>query len=223
MQVDFAVFSYKGQRYYAFVAVLGFSRYAFVKFVKNQQIDTLISCHEEAFEYFEGVTKNILYDNMKTVILNRDAYGKGKHRLHQSFYDFAKHYGFVPRICQPYSPQTKGKVERLISFIRHSFYNPFIAGKNFVNLDTLNIAAMSWLNDVANQRIHATTNEIPYKRWVLEKPYLLNIPNNYSTNYGLINKALENQNHKYIMEQNTHSLQHNLSLYESILSIGGAL
>ena len=223
MQVDFAVFSYKKQRYYAFVAILGFSRQAFIKFVKNQQIDTLIDCHEEAFLYFEGVPKNILYDNMKTVILNRDVYGKGKHRLHQSFYDFAKHYGFVPRICQPYSPQTKGKVERLISYIRHIFYNPFIAGKDFINLDILNLAAINWLNDVANQRIHATTNEIPYKRWALEKPYLLNIPNNYSTNYGIINKALESKNHKYIMEQNTHSLQHKLSLYDSILSVGGIL
>ena len=223
MQVDFAVFSYKRARCYAFVAVLGFSRQAFVKFVKNQQIDTLISCHEEAFAYFEGVPKNILYDNMKTVILNRDIYGKGKHRLHQSFYDFAKHYGFVPRICQPYSPQTKGKVERLISYVRYSFYNPFIAGKDFVSLDTLNIAAINWLNDVANKRVHATTNEIPYKRWALEKPYLLNIPNNYSTNYWVINKTSPSQNHKNIMEQNTHSLQHKLSIYESILSVGGCL
>lgn len=221
MQVDFASFKYKKQRYYAFVAVLGYSRLAFVKFVKDQQVDTLIFCHEEAFDYFGGVPKSILYDNMKTVILKRDVYGKGKHKLHTNFHDFSKHYGFIPRICQPYSPQTKGKVERLISYVRYSYHNPFIAGREDITIDELNIGVINWLNNTANQRVHATTKEIPFARWDVEKQHLLNIPNNYTTNYGVINEASTHKINQHIMDQNTHPLQHDLSIYESILFAGG--
>ncbi|MDF1758589.1 MAG: IS21 family transposase, partial [Legionellaceae bacterium] len=220
MQVDFASFKHKNHRYYAFVAVLGYSRLAFVKFVKNQQVDALIACHEEAFDYFGGVPKTILYDNMKTVILKRDVYGKSKHKLQGCFYDFSKHYGFIPRVCQPYSPQTKGKVERLISYIRYSYHNPFLAGREDITLDELNIDVMNWLNNIANQRVHATTKEIPFSRWDVEKQHLLNIPNNYTTNYGLTNEASTHLTNKHIMEQNTHTLQHDLSVYESILFAG---
>ena len=70
MQVDFATFRQQNKKYYAFVAILGYSRLTFVKFVEDQKIDTFIKCHEEAFDYFGGITKSILYDNMKTVIIN---------------------------------------------------------------------------------------------------------------------------------------------------------
>lgn len=221
MQVDFANFQYKKQKYYAFVAVLGYSRLAFVKFVKNQQEDTLIACHEEAFDYFGGVPKSILYDNMKTVILKRDVYGKGKHKLHANFYDFSKHYGFIPRVCRPYSPQTKGKVERLISYVRYSYHNPFVAGRENITIDELNIDVMNWLNNIANNRVHSTTKEVPFARWDVEKQHLLNIPNNYTTNYGITNEASTGHINKHIMDQNTHPLQHDLSIYESILFAGG--
>lgn len=221
MQVDFAHFKHNKKIYYAFVAVLGYSRLAFVKFVDNQQIDTLIKCHEDAFEYFGGVPKNILYDNMKTVIIKRNSYGNGKHKLHPCLYDFSKHYGFIPRICKPYNPQTKGKVERFISYARHCYHNPFVAGKENITLSELNIGVYDWLNNVANQRIHATTQEAPFARWLVEKQYLLNIPNNYTTNYGITDIVSTNQNHKYIMDKYTYPLQHDLSIYESVSSIGG--
>jgi transposase len=219
MQVDFAHFKHNGCVFYAFVAVLGYSRMAFVRFVENQQIETVIRCHEEAFDYFGGVPKKGLYDNMKTIIIKRDAYGEGRHKLHSNFYDFAKHYGFHPRVCKPYSPQTKGKVERTISYLRYSFYHPFSAGKKELSLDELNIGVMDWLNHSANQRIHATTNTPPIERWVIEKPYLLKIPPNYTTNYG--DKGLSiTRNHTLIMDQNTAPLQHHLSLYDALLHVG---
>ena len=61
---------------------------------------------------------------MRTVVQTRNAYGKGQHRFHPSLLDFAHHYGFMPRLCQPYRAKTKGKVERFIGYLRHSFFVP---------------------------------------------------------------------------------------------------
>jgi len=194
MQVDFAHFKHEGQVFYAFVAVLGYSRMAFVQFVTNQDIET--------------------------VIIKRHAYGEGRHKLHTTFYDFAKHYGLQPRVCKPYSPQTKGKVERMISYLRYSFYHPFVAGKVTLGLDDLNCGVMAWLNLQANCRIHATTGDIPIKRWVIEQPFLLKIPPSYTTDYG-DKKSSITTDYKVVMEQHTIPLQHDLSIYDALLTSGG--
>jgi transposase len=95
MQVDWVEFR-KGQRpLYAFCATLGYSRASYVEFVSDMKVTTLISCHEHAFSAFGGVPKDVLYDNMKTVIVERDAYGEGEHRFHAGFLDYARHCGFV--------------------------------------------------------------------------------------------------------------------------------
>jgi len=64
-----------------------------------------------------GVPREVLYDNMRTVVVERNAHGQGKHRFHPGLWDAAKHFGFVPRLCAPYRAQTKGKVERFIGSI----------------------------------------------------------------------------------------------------------
>lgn len=88
MQVDWVEFR-KGQRpLYAFCATLGYSRASHVEFVSDMKVASLIACHEHAFAAFGGVPRNVLYDNMKTVILERDAYGEGEHRYHAGFLDY---------------------------------------------------------------------------------------------------------------------------------------
>jgi transposase len=101
MQVDWVEFKKDGLS--AFVATLGFSRASFVEYVENERIETLISCHIKALEYFGGVPREILYDNMKTVVLKRDAHGPGQHQFHPTLWDLAKHYGFKPRPVQALS------------------------------------------------------------------------------------------------------------------------
>lgn len=222
MQVDFAHFNFNGHKFYAFTAILGYSRMLYVEFVQDQTVDTVIKCHENAFDYYNGVPKTGLYDNMKSVIVKRNAYGNGNHKVQDCFYDFAKHYGIIPRFCKPYNPQTKGKIERMISYLRHCFYTPFVVGKKRVNLDDLNIAVINWLNNVANKRVHATTKEVPIERWLVEKNYLLPIPINYTTNYGVTKQLSTNRTSKDIMYQNSDSLQHELSIYDKLLSKGVA-
>ena len=161
MQVDWIEL----QKLSAFVATLGFSCASYVKFVSNEKTQTLIECHEEAFAYFGGVVREVLYDNMKTVILQRDAYGPGRHRFHASLLDFAKHYHFRLRVCRPYRAQTKGKVERFNRYLRYSFYNPLVSQLKSVGLtldvDTANVEVLKWLRDTANVRIHGTTKQRP--------------------------------------------------------------
>ena len=168
MQVDWAEFRRGQNRMAAFVATLGYSRASYVEFVSNEKLATLLSCHENAFDYFGGVPYDILYDNMKTVITARNYYGDGLHRLQSGFWDFSKHHGFRPRICRPYRAQTKGKVERFIHYLRYSFYQPLVAqlkGSSLcLDIAIANQKVLSWLNEVANQRIHGTTSCVPWVR-----------------------------------------------------------
>lgn len=124
MQADWAVIRRGADRLSVFVAMLGWSRTAYVEFVGDERVETLIAAHENAFLAFGGVPRQILYDNMRTVVAERDGYGRGQHRFHTGFLDFARHCGFSPRLCQPYRAQTKGKVERFIRYLRGGFYVP---------------------------------------------------------------------------------------------------
>lgn len=96
MQVDWIEFGRGKNRLSAFVATMGYSRASFVEFVTNERLETWLTCHEKAFDYFGGVPQEILYDNMKTVVLGRDFYAPKQHRFHAGFLDFANHFGFMP-------------------------------------------------------------------------------------------------------------------------------
>ena len=89
MQVDWGQMRGGKSLLHAFIAVLGFSRFMIVIFTDNMRYETLERCHRKAFEYFQGIPQEVWYDNMKTVVIERHAYGEGQHRLHQSFYQFA--------------------------------------------------------------------------------------------------------------------------------------
>jgi transposase len=168
MQVDWIEFRKGKNPLYAFCSTLGFSRMSFVEFVTDMKVQTLIGCHDHAFEYFGGITRRVLYDNMKTVVLERDATGEGEHRFHSGFLDYAHHCGFVIKLCRPYRAKTKGKVERFNGYLRHSFYVPLVATLKQAGLildeATANKEVRRWLKNVANERIHGTTQIRPIQR-----------------------------------------------------------
>lgn len=124
---------------------------------------TLIRCHQNAFRYFCGYPEEILYDNMKQVVIKR-LLKQEDSTLNRQFEDFAGFYGFKPILCRPYRGQTKGKVERTVQFVRDNF----MVGINYSSLSDLNAQAMAWCNKV-NGKIHATTNEVPFERLGEEK------------------------------------------------------
>lgn len=161
-QVDWTTMRSGKDPIYGFVMTLGYSRNSFVYFTDNMSSKTLIECHHKAFAYFGGITRTILYDNMKTVVEKRDFYGVDKHKFHDALLDLSKTYGFIIRLCKPYRAKTKGKVERFNSYLKSNFYHPLIAKlQNIkINADLLNIYLNSWLN-MANNRIHNTTKAKP--------------------------------------------------------------
>ena len=94
MQADFATIRRGCDRLAVFIATLGWSRATYVEFVTDEPLETLLGCHERAFYFFGGEPREVLYDNMRTVVSDRDQYGPGLHRYNRTFLDFAHHYGF---------------------------------------------------------------------------------------------------------------------------------
>ncbi len=185
MQVDWVEFRKEGLS--AFVATMGYSRTSYVEYVDNERVETLIQCHINAFNYFGGVPQEALYDNMKTVIIKRNAYGRAKHKFNEQFRDFAeKHCGMKLRVCKPYRAQTKGKVERFNHYFRYSFHNMFktrLALMGYkMTLENANAEVMDWLDFTANARIHQTTLQKPFDLLLEEQPHLLPLPKPY---YGI--------------------------------------
>ena len=183
MQADWATLRRGADRLSVFVATLGWSRAAYAEFVTDERLETLLAAHERAFLAFGGVPREVLYDNMRTVVLGRDHYGPGQHRYHPGFLDFAEHCGFRPRLCQPYRPRTKGKVERFIRYLRGSLWVPLAsrmaAEGVVVDRTAANLAAGRWLREVANARIHATTGAAPAVRLEEERLALRPVPPPY--------------------------------------------
>jgi len=180
MQVDWCVFRRGKSPLSAFVATLGYSRMTYVEFVSSEQFAVLRQCHTNAFEYFGGVPQHVLYDNMKTVVLNRDHFGKGIHQFHPGLWALAKEYRFTPRLCRPYRAKTKGKVERFNRYLRNSFYYPLVSRLKQVDLtldvDTANVEVRNWLRDVANARQHQTTGTAPATLLIEESAALQGLP-----------------------------------------------
>ncbi|CAN5471209.1 hypothetical protein BH10PSE16_BH10PSE16_04800 [soil metagenome] len=176
LQVDWVEFRKGANPLYAFCATLGFSRASYVEFVTDMKVQTLVACHEHAFAAFGGVPQRVLYDNMKTVVLERDIHGEGQHRYHAGFLDYARHCGFVIKLCRPYRAKTKGKVERFNGYLRRSFYVPLASRLKQAGLQldvvTANIEVSRWLAEVANERMHGTTGVQPWARLRQERPAL---------------------------------------------------
>lgn len=171
-QVDFAHFKFPWGTRYALVVVLGWSRQMWLQFFPRQDFWTLVRGLEQAFHYFGGVPEEILFDQMRSVIV-RDLRPEGGRLIENAeFLRFAAHCGFRPRACRPYRAKTKGKVERPIRYVRGDFHY----GRDFLHdLDT-NEQALIWLEEVANARIHATTGERPVDRLAEERKHLKPLP-----------------------------------------------
>ncbi len=159
----------KTSKVFAFVMVLGYSRAMYVEFVERCTLDLFMDCHINAFRYLQGVPAEILYDNMKHVVIGRE---NGKPAFNIEFLHFARHYDFQPQVAPPYSPWVKGKVERPMDYIRERFWR----GYAFSSIQKANEDAMDWLSETANRRIHGTHHEAITLRWEREIPCLSKLP-----------------------------------------------
>lgn len=167
-QVDFAHFRLPWGRRYALLVVLGYSRQLWFQYFPRQDLRTLMGGIEQAFRFFGGVPKELLFDQMRAVVVRDLRPGGGPLVENAEFLRFAAHWGFRPRACRPYRAQTKGKVERPIRYIRQDFFY----GRSFAGDADLNAQALHWLGAVANVRVHGTTGERPVDRLQLERGHL---------------------------------------------------
>jgi transposase len=168
-QVDFGRFRLPWGIRNCLLLVLGYSRLLWISFYRRQDMRTLFLGIEEAFVFFGGVTEELLFDQMKTVITRDDRLNGGQLVQNAEFQRFAAHWGFKPRACRPYRAQTKGKVERPVRYVRGNFFY----GRDFLNDADLNDQARSWLDRTANVRVHYTTRERPYERFLRDEQPVL--------------------------------------------------
>jgi transposase len=153
-----------------FSMVLGFSRLIWAQFVVHQDLQSVLRCHVAAFTAIGGVPREVLYDRMKTAVIGEDA--EGLVVYNRGLIDLARHFGFQPKACRPYRPQTKGKVERPFRYIREDFF----LARSFRNLDDLNAQLRHWLDTVANPRTHATTRRVVNEAFAEERTALRPLP-----------------------------------------------
>lgn len=159
-QVDWGTFKKPGRkRVQGFVMTLGWSRAMYLDFTETQALAAFLLCHEQAFLYFGGVPEEILYDRTKTVWLRDDE--RGDPVFHPGLLDFAQHYGYQPRLCHAYRPQTKGKTENGVGYVRKNFW-PRV--RDYQHAHDLLGLRRRWLDETCNVRIHGTTGQRPVDR-----------------------------------------------------------
>lgn len=149
-----------------FVMTLGYSRRAYVEAFTNERMASLFAAHEHAFSHFGGHCAVLLYDRMRTVL---DDTTTGSRKWNATFKAFADYWGFEPRVCRAYRPQTKGKVESGVKYVKGNF----LPGRQFRDLEDLNEQLQHWTLEIADQRIHGTTHQRPMERFAEEAKALM--------------------------------------------------
>jgi hypothetical protein len=156
----------------AFVMVLSHARQIFLRFFLDARMESFLRGHVAAFTAWGGVPRVLLYDNLKSAVLERrgDAI-----RFHPTLLGFAGHYRYEPRPVAIARGNEKGRVERAIQYIRHGFF----AARSFVDLDDLNTQAEAWCNGpAADRRCPAEPERTSGQVFADEKLRLLALPDN---------------------------------------------
>ncbi len=176
-QIDWAHFGYRQigrakRPLMAFVMVLSFSRQLFVRFYLNQRMDNFLRGHVAAFDAFQGVPRVALYDNLRSAVLER----RGEAiRFHPTLLALSAHYRFEPRPVAPARGNEKGRVERVIRYVRDNFF----AGRAWTDLDDLNAQAAAWCTGPSAQRpCPEDTARTVADVFAQEREHLINLPDN---------------------------------------------
>ena len=156
----------------AFVMVLSWSRQIFLRFYLNAQMENFLRGHVAAFEAWHGLPKVLLYDNLKSAVLERQG---DAIRFHPTLLALSSHYRFEPRPVAVARGNEKGRVERAIRYIRDNFF----AGRQWQTLEELNAQADDWCQGVSADRTCPEDNERSVREaFCQEQPSLLALPDN---------------------------------------------
>jgi len=183
-----------------FAMVLSYSRALYLDFALDQRMDTFLRMHERAFAFFGGVPRRVLYDNLKSVVLHHVG---ATVQFNPTFLQYAGHTLFEPVAAPVRYPEAKGRVETAIKYIRQSFFY----GRSFSSLEDLRKQAERWRDEVANQRLHATTRERPAERLLLERPKLRALPV-HPFDTDLVLPLVVNKEARVVFDTNSYSVPH---------------
>ncbi len=170
-QVDFGEYNTTNadghrKKVYFFAMVLSRSRYKFVLFSESPfTTATTIDAHEKAFACIGGYPAEVVYDQDKVLLANEN---KGDLLLTQGFRAYCATRPFKLHFCRKSDPQSKGKVENVIKYIKYNL----LRGRTYVDIHILNAQAMEWLERTANAKEHTTTRLPPAQQWMVERNYL---------------------------------------------------
>ena len=171
MQADFGEYwmhrdDTRRVKVYFFAAVMSHSRHKFTYFSKTPFTSELaIYAHQLAFQFYGGKPKEIVYDQDKVFIHDENL---GDVVLTKAFQAFVSSEHFQCVFCRKSDPQSKGKVENVVKYIKYGF----LRGREFTNIEMLNESAIRWLARTANGLPHSTTKRIPAEAFKEEQPYL---------------------------------------------------
>lgn len=152
---------------YFAVFVLSYSRLMYVvASLLPVDTDAFIRMHDAAFRYFGGTPRECVYDQTKLVVIQEEF---REVTLNSRFAQYATHAGFAIRVCEGYDPESKGKVEAGVKYVKHDgFY-----GETYRTVEDMHDCLATWLDDVANQRIHGITGEAPRIRFKRDEAHTL--------------------------------------------------
>jgi transposase len=156
----------------AFAMVLSYSRQIFLRFFLNAGLENFLRGHVAAFETWTGLPRVLLYDNLKSAVLERrgDAI-----RFHPILIEFARHYHYDPRPVAVARGNEKGRVERALRYVRDSFF----AGREFTDIEDLNAKAEAWCRGIAADRRCPEDNTVTVREaFAAEASRLLPLPDN---------------------------------------------
>jgi transposase len=155
---------------YIAVNTLGYSRRFHVFAAPRCDAEHTYESIVRAFEWFGGAVREVWVDNQKSAVLK---HVPGSVRFNPRFWQLARHYGFRPKACRPYRARTKGKVERMVGYVKHHFFQRY---RSFESLDHLNVLLRTWLIAEADPRLHGTVREVVTTRFERERPALQPLP-----------------------------------------------
>ena len=153
-----------------FVMVLSYSRALSALFTVDQTLESFLRGHVDAFQVLGGSARTLVYDNLKSAVLERQG---SAIRFHPRLLELAGHYHFAPRPCTPGRGNEKGKIERQSQYLRHAFF----AARTFADVDDLNAQFRRWRDEVAHQRPHPEQRDRSVAQvFAQEQPRLLPLP-----------------------------------------------
>ena len=158
------------QRVYIGVNTLGYSRRFHAMAALRSDAEHTYESLARAFAYFGGVPREVWVDNQKSAVIK---HVPGAVQFNERFKQLARHYGFRAKACRPYRARTKGKVERMVGYLKAHFFQRH---RTFESLAHLNQQLAQWLAEEADQRLHGTVKEIVAERFERERPALSPLP-----------------------------------------------